>query len=87
MKHPSPLENATGLKQERPKAVGTPGHTQNAQHDMSKTLEVINETIKDPNHPFPKLDHQPKKPLKNRYERRKIKEILHLLDWQTEEAV
>lgn len=53
---------------------------------MSKTLEVINETIRDPNHPFPKLDHQPKKPRKNRYERRKIKEILHLFDWQTEEA-
>lgn len=56
---------------------------------MSKTLDVITETIRDAKHPFRKLEHQPKKALKNRYERRKIKEFLHLQDWtdMTEEAV
>ena len=51
---------------------------------MSNTLDVINETIRDPKHPFRKLEHQPKKARKNRYERRKIKEFLHLQDWQDE---
>ena len=50
-------------------------------------MEAISEVIRDPNNPFRKLEHQPKKSLKNRYERRKVKEYLHLTDWQTEEAV
>ncbi len=53
---------------------------------MIKTLEVITEAIRDPKHPFRKADSQPKKSLKNRYERRKIKEYLHLADWQEEQA-
>ena len=53
---------------------------------MTKSLEVINETIRDPKHPFRKVDNQPKKPLKHRYERRKIKEYLNLSDWMTAEA-
>ena len=48
---------------------------------MTKSLEVITETIRDPKHPFRKVDNQPKKPLKHRYERRKIKGYLHLADW------
>jgi hypothetical protein len=63
------------------------GTTQNALIAMSKTLDVVNETIRDPKHPFRKTEHQPKKALKNRYERRKIKEFLHLQDWLAEEAV
>jgi len=54
--------------------------------NMTKSLEVIRETICDPKHPFPKVDNQPKKPLKHRYERRKIKEYLHWGDWATGEA-
>jgi len=54
---------------------------------MKKMMEAITEVIRDTNHPFRKLEHQPKKSLKNRYERRKVKEYLHLTDWQTEEAV
>jgi hypothetical protein len=54
---------------------------------MTKTMDVINEAVKDPKHPFRKIDNQPKKALKHRYERRKIKEYLHLADWLTEEAV
>jgi hypothetical protein len=53
---------------------------------MTKSLEVISETIRDPKHPFRKVDNQPKKPLKHRYERRKIKGYLHLGDWLTSEA-
>jgi hypothetical protein len=48
---------------------------------MTKSLEVISETVRDPKHPFRKVDNQPKKPLKHRYERRKIKGYLHLSDW------
>ena len=53
---------------------------------MIKTLEVITEAIRDPKHPFRKADNQPKKSQKHRYERRKIKEYLHLADWQAEQA-
>ena len=63
-----------------------PGKAQHVTNAMSKTLEIIIETIRDPKHPFRKLEHQPKKALKNRYERRKIKEFLHLQDWQDESA-
>lgn len=52
---------------------------------MMKTLEVISEAVRNPKHPFRKTEHQPKKALKNRYERRKIKEYLHLADWLSEE--
>ena len=54
---------------------------------MTKTLEAISEAIRDPKHPFRKTDNQPRKPLKHRYERRKIREFLHLGDWKTEEAI
>jgi hypothetical protein len=53
---------------------------------MMKTMQAISEAIRDPKHPFRKTDHHPKKSLKNRYERRKIKEYLHLGDWLSEEA-
>jgi len=52
---------------------------------MMKTLEAISEAIRDPKHPFRKAEHQPKKARKNRYERRKIKEFLHMADWLAEE--
>lgn len=54
---------------------------------MKKSMEVISEAVRNPGHPFKKTDHQPKKALKNRYERRKIKEFLQLGDWLSEEAV
>ena len=56
----------------------------NTSKVMKRMMEVITEAVRDPKHPFRKLDHQPKKPLKNRYERRKVKEYLHLGDWQEE---
>lgn len=54
---------------------------------MIKTLEAITDAIRNPKHPFRKADNQPKKAQKHRYERRKIKEYLHLTDWQEEQAV
>ena len=48
---------------------------------MTKSLEVMTEAVSNPKPPFRKVDSQPKKPLKHRYERRKIKEYLHLADW------
>lgn len=53
---------------------------------MTKSLEVISEAIRDPKHPFRKVDNQPKKPLKHRYERRKIRTYLHLGEWAVGEA-
>jgi hypothetical protein len=52
---------------------------------MMKTMEVISEAVRNTRHPFRKADNQPKKAQKNRYERRKIKEYLHLADWLAEE--
>ena len=54
---------------------------------MSKTFEAMNEVVRDPKHHFRKVDQRPKKSQKHRYERRKIKEYLHLADWVMEEAV
>ena len=53
---------------------------------MTKSLEIISEAIRNPKHPFRKVDNQPKKPLKHRYERRKIREYLHLGNWLSSEA-
>ena len=83
-----PTDSTAGRDQERPGASLTVENTQTETPAMmSKTLEVIAEAIRNPKHPFRKVDHQPKKALKHRYERRKIKEFLHLSDLQTEEAV
>jgi hypothetical protein len=53
---------------------------------MIKTLEAITEALRNPKPPFRKADNQPKKAQKHRYERRKIKEYLHLTDWHEEQA-
>lgn len=52
---------------------------------MIKTFPLISEMIKDTRHPFRKADQQPRKAQKNRYERRKVKGLLHLGDWTREE--
>ncbi len=52
---------------------------------MTRTLEVINEAVRNPKHPFRKTDNQPKKALKHRYERRKIKSYLQIQDWLAED--
>jgi hypothetical protein len=53
---------------------------------MTKTLEVISEMIRNPKHPFRKVENQPKKPRKHRYERRKIRAYLQLGAWASGEA-
>lgn len=52
---------------------------------MTKTCDAITEAIRDPKHPFRKPDHHPTKPLKHRYERRKVREYLHLGEWLADE--
>ena len=52
---------------------------------MMKTLEMVGEVVLNQKHLFHKTQHQPKKALKHRYERRKIREYLHLGDWLTGE--
>lgn len=53
---------------------------------MMKTIEVIGEVIRNPKHPFRKTEHHTKKSLKNRHERRKIREYLQIGDWMAEET-
>ena len=48
---------------------------------MTKSLELFTEAVRNSKFAFRKTDSQPRKPLKHRYERRKIREYLHLADW------
>jgi hypothetical protein len=53
---------------------------------MIKTLDSISEIIRNPKHPFRKVDDRPVKAQKHRYERRKIKEYIKLGDWAQQSA-
>lgn len=53
---------------------------------MTKTMDVISEAIRSPKNPFRQTADRPDKPHKHRYERRKVKQYIHLGDWTTEEA-
>jgi hypothetical protein len=55
-------------------------------NDMTRTLDVITEIIRNPKHPFRKADDRPVKAQKHRYERRKIKEFIRLSDWGEEKT-
>ncbi len=48
---------------------------------MIKTLKMIQEVVRNTKHPFRQSDSLPAKARKSRYERRKIREYLHLGDW------
>ncbi len=50
---------------------------------MTKSLEVLREAVRNSKFVFRKADNQPRKPLRHRYERRKIREFLHLGDWRS----
>jgi hypothetical protein len=52
---------------------------------MTKTLNLIQETVRNTKHPFRQADNRPAKAQKNRYERRKIREFLRLGDWSPEQ--
>ncbi len=51
-----------------------------------KTFDEITEAVRDPKHAFRKTHHHPTKPLKHRYERRKVREYLHLGEWLAEQV-
>ncbi len=53
---------------------------------MTKSNESISEVVRT-KHPFRQTDSRPAKPQKNRYERRKIREILRLSDWSPDEQM
>jgi hypothetical protein len=51
---------------------------------MIKTLDQIDEVIRNPKHPFRQVADRPEKPQKHRYERRKIKEYIRVAEWSSE---
>ena len=53
---------------------------------MTKPLESIGEAIRNHEHPCRQVANQPKKALSHRYERREIKEYLHVGEWISGEA-
>ncbi len=53
---------------------------------MIKTLELITEAVANPKNAFRQLTNRPKKAEKHRYERRKVREILKLGDWEEQGA-
>ena len=52
---------------------------------MTKTMNLIQDTVRDTKHPFRQSDNRPAKAQKNRYERRKIREVLRLGEWRAEQ--
>ena len=52
---------------------------------MTKTLNLIQDTVHNTKHPFRQAENRPAKAQKNRYERRKIREFLRLGDWRAEQ--
>ncbi|HWD20038.1 MAG TPA: hypothetical protein VHB20_12245 [Verrucomicrobiae bacterium] len=48
---------------------------------MTKTLNLIHESVHNNKHPFRQVENRPAKPQKSRYERRKVREFLRLGDW------
>lgn len=84
---PKPVLKHGGLYLLRPDGILLPRLAfKKGNQTMTKSLEVISEAVHNPKHPFRKVDNQPKKPRKHRYERRKIREYLHLTDWVAGEA-
>jgi len=81
-----PMHKHGGYTKEMPVGILLAWLIQKQHQVMTKSLEVISEAVRNPKHPFRKVDNQPKKPLKHRYERRKIREYLHLGEWNAGEA-
>jgi hypothetical protein len=48
---------------------------------MRKSLDLIAESIRTSQHPFRQVLDRPHKEQKHRYERRKVKEYIRLVDW------
>lgn len=54
---------------------------------MSKNTDLIRETLHNSKHPFRATSDRPGKSQKNRYERRKAREILKHADWSDDLAM
>ena len=54
------------------------------QKTMRKSVDLIAENIRTAKHPFRHVIDQPHKEQKHRYERRKVKEYIRLIDWMVE---
>ena len=54
---------------------------------MSKTPDLITETLRNPKNTFRRVENRPKKAQKHRYERRKINEYIRLGSWSSEEEI
>ena len=48
---------------------------------MAKSLDSMFEMIRSSKHPFKQVADRPDKQQKNRYERRKVRHLLHMADW------
>jgi hypothetical protein len=59
---------------------------QQENQTMTKSLAVISEAIRNPKHPFRKVDDQPKKAQRHRYERRKVRAYLQIGEWASGEG-
>jgi len=53
---------------------------------MPKPIEVITEAIRSTKNAFRQTEDRPGKAKKNRYERRKVKELMRFGDWSEEVA-
>jgi len=51
---------------------------------MTKTIDAMNELVRNPKHSFRKAEDRPAKAQKHRYERRKVKEYIKLGEWGQE---
>ncbi len=54
---------------------------------MTKSFERISETVRNSKFAFRKAENHPKKALRHRYERRKIRGYLQLADWISADAM
>ncbi|HYG36176.1 MAG TPA: hypothetical protein VEC99_15400 [Clostridia bacterium] len=48
---------------------------------MTKSFELMSEAVRNSKHIFHKTENHFKKPLRHRYERRKVRSCLTLTDW------
>jgi hypothetical protein len=55
--------------------------TERKDRTMAKSVDSMFEMIRSTKHPFRQVADRPDKPQKSRYERRKVKQFLHMGDW------
>jgi hypothetical protein len=80
--HPYPAEKKSRIGAEP----WLPPGTKKEYALMTKSLDLITEAVSNSKFASRRAENQPKKPQKHRYERRKIREFLHLADWRSADA-